>query len=210
MSALARRVLVAGAVVATLVTVAPAAFPCGNAWMREDPVVVRLREADAALENDDVARARERGREVLADARSNVYQQRRARRLVALGVARRDGATAGELDEAAAVLRELRTSAPDDVTLEVDLGEVLLRTRTPRGIAEGRALLEPLEKRDLVGSRHAVTELAVVRALEAATRADGPVASVPADAGRPPRPFAPALALGGSALLGSVLLRRRR
>ncbi len=209
--------LFAFALVGVALAFAPrVASACGNAWMREAPRLVALREAEESLENDDLARVRVRAQAVVDDPASDAYQKRRGRRLVALARARSEGAPLEDLTWAAGELRVLHeTGGRGDVTLEADLAEVL--ARHPRTRGEGLAILEGLSKRELLGSRHAVTVLAVARALEA-TAPSPPPRAIALDVASGPRAMtedkalgsAAALALSGLVATSLAWFRRRR
>lgn len=144
---LALRVLVL--VACALVAWAPgSARACMNATVEDDPAIVRLREAEAALGAGDVFQAREKAREA---ARLNVTLEFRAKRLVALSFVRDAAATDDDLDAAVTFFAAGRVT--EDPAYDADYGEALERAgRT----GPAYDLLAPLVRADLVGSPYAL------------------------------------------------------
>ena len=159
-----------------------------------DPNAVAVSEADAALKRGEPARAARRvlsrytnlrGTTIEPTARDPLFV--RSARILAVAIVRTDGRTSfgetttwartGNLEWAIATLREVsvwkqrqetqrsfatRHAPVESPDLAVDLGEAL--TMLPHTRAEGKKLLENLDRRDLMGSPYGYLALARVRA----------------------------------------------
>lgn len=212
----------AGALVASPLTWASDANACGAEIMLA-PVEERrtppqeIARAEKLLDDDRFEAATRSVRKVFPRVRHEVKAtdplSSRARRVFALAVVRMNGASpasasaatrAANLDWAVSVLRELDRTRPNDPAVQADLGEAL--SKVPATHGEALLLLSRLAERDLMGSPHAFTALASLRAdegdraaAEAAvqrceTISRHPGLCRPANAPAPAAPAAPTLA----------------
>jgi hypothetical protein len=132
---------------------------CGNAV--GSPEIDALSAANRALEREDFESARRLAARAEASPDSLPGQVEHARRIIALSHARDEEASTDARLRAIDILREIRRQEPrSDVRSASDLGEAL--ARLPSTAEEARSLLEPLARRDLLGSPHAYLALARV------------------------------------------------
>ncbi|MBX3193220.1 MAG: hypothetical protein KF819_39920 [Labilithrix sp.] len=154
----------AGAILAALVALAALlvsardAGACANEVMLDlDARIAKLRDAQRALDDDDVETARELATEAARHAEGAegaVDIRGRAERIVALSRVRDASSTASEQEEAADTLASLRQRrAIDDPSLTADYAEAA--ARVPSREDEAFALLAGLARRDLLGSAYA-------------------------------------------------------
>jgi hypothetical protein len=173
----------------------PPAEACSNVVaMSRDERIATVKEAEAALDEGDVLHARELARKVVLErefeldpsvpAADGVVEH--AERIASLSFVRDPDATDDERNRAVAVLdRQRKARAVPVPTLEADAAEALSRIDVPSSHAEAYAILEPLAKKDLLGSPNALgalVRLAKKRgdestATQAMARCDGIVGS---------------------------------
>lgn len=200
-----------------------AVYACGNAVFLEDDAIRRVRDAQVALDEGDVERARGLAAEV-AHSAAPANALLRADRIVAVSWIRDRGASSEEIERAVETLRALAdVHQVGDPTLSADYGEALARAGRDD---DAYARLSPLAEKDLIGSPYAYAALARVseRRGDGATAglARARCASISADPGvcRGEYPRAPLLrgtpmgyALPGALALVALALRvlsRRR
>lgn len=153
------------AMLGLLVPVRPA-HACGNVTLEDDPAHRKLREADEALREGDVTRARTLASDV-AGGRTTAELRRdlakaRAERIVALSFVRDRAATPDEIQRSIEELhRQLVMQQLPEPSLQADLGEA-----EARGGRDDDAYrhLSTLADRDLIGSPYAYAALARVAA----------------------------------------------
>lgn len=139
---------------------------CGNAVvLSSSERTKRVAQAQAALDEGDVLEARDLAHSACGDVPNVMHGDcstdddgltRRARRIIALSFARDSEATASQREAAASVLEAVRGGDP---TIDADRGEALSRVDRAESRAKAYAILEPLAKKDLVGSPHALGAL---------------------------------------------------
>lgn len=133
---------------------------CGNATLRDEPAYVALRDAEEALEEGDIVRARELAMPV-ADGKVRPrflpeQASARGKRVVALSWVRDPASSADRVDAAIFALAKTSEESPRD---DSALGEAFARAGMNR---EAYDTLEPLAKKDLIGSAYAYAALARV------------------------------------------------
>lgn len=163
--------VVIGVLVAVLVMVLgePSARACSNVVaMSRDERIAKVKEAEAALDEGDVLRARELAREATRDHAFDIGPAtpgsdpvvEHAERVAALSFVRDPDATDDERARSGAVLdRQRKTRALPDPALDADAAEALSRVDVPGSHTEAYAILEPLAKKDLLGSPNALGAL---------------------------------------------------
>ena len=182
------------AVAAIPLAPAPARACYNEVVLKIDPNAVAVAEAETALKRGEPARAARRVLSRYSNLRSTTIEPTardplfvRSARILAVAIVRTDGRTsfgetttwarAGNLEWAIATLREVsvwkqrqetqrsfatRHAPVESPDLAVDLGEALTMLSHTR--AEGKKLLESLDRRDLLGSPYGYLALARVRA----------------------------------------------
>lgn len=180
------------------------ALACENAvQLSADERIKTLQEAEAALDEGEVAYARDLAWKVtrhgrLVDLGESFAKDRiasRAERVVALSYVRERYISAEQYDYALQTLQERRRSAatPDPV-LDVDYAEAL--ARMPDRHDDAYAILAPLARKDLVGSPNALGVLHRVAkergdettAADAKARCEGMIGKSPVCRGEYPQP----------------------
>lgn len=165
-----RRVLafvVALAALLSLVSFGRPAQACENATLLDDPIVQKMQDAEEALAEGDVVRARVLAKEVAhrtAPVRGPMEKDMssRATRLVAISWVRDRNATPAEIDGAVQDLRrDLAERTVPDPQRQADLGEAYARNGEDTKAYE---TLAPLYEKDLIGSPYAFAALARVAA----------------------------------------------
>jgi hypothetical protein len=183
MRSIVRLLLVAASVsVASLaaVSVAPRASACGMAIHREvDTRAMGIAKAERALQQGQFAAAALNVTQVFPAIRTAQpgadALQTRAMRVMALAVARADGAVtlgsdwrgatpaqrATNLEWAATTMRTVSAARAGDPSAQADLGEAL--AKIPRFQPEALKILDGLAQKDLLGSAQAYAALARLR-----------------------------------------------